>query len=268
MSTPGRSNGLPATRYTPLVDLEPHFADALLEALRVEGVAAYATPAPGRRGPYLDIQLPDRPTDRVFVDSTEHSKARQVLRELPELAEAPSPGTPTAQPTAGPPRPLLTDDESDAAWRAIVAGYAATSAEPVPPWPVAEDAPTETPTLEPAKAEDPEDPEDNGWDDLKPQTLEADAEPPDDPEDHFVPPPPPPLPRLAARTKLAWAGIAAGPAYWVSSGVFEQTLFYGAGYRVPRLARRRGIRDVPDEGRPDRPGRPRRRRRRRLTLRQ
>jgi hypothetical protein len=230
MSIPGRSNGLPAARYTPLVDLEPHFADALLEALRLEGVAAYAAPAPGRRGPYLDIQLPDRPTDRVFVDSTEHSKARQVLRELPELAEASSPGTPTAQPLADPPRPLLTDAESDAAWRAIVAGYAATSADPVPPWPVSEDVPAEPePAPEPEKAEKPGSDEDNGWDEFKPQTVEADAEPPDDPEDHFVPPPPPPLPRLAARTKLAWAGIAAGPAYWVSAGVFDQTLFYGAG---------------------------------------
>jgi len=43
------------------VDLEPQFADALLEALRAEGVAAYAAPAPGRRGPYMDVILPDRP---------------------------------------------------------------------------------------------------------------------------------------------------------------------------------------------------------------
>lgn len=217
--TPGRSNGLSAARYTPLVDLEPHFADALLEALRQEGVAAYAAPSPGRRGPYLDIQLPDRPTDRVFVDSTEHAVARQVLRELPELAEAGPAGTPTLPES---PRPLLSEAESDAAWRAIVAGYSATSADPVPPWPVAEDAAGEP---EPAKAA-PE-PADSGWDDLKPQTL--DAEPPDDPEDHFVPPPPPPLPRLAARTKVAWLGVAAGPLYLLSSSVFDQQLFYGAG---------------------------------------
>lgn len=228
MSTPGRSNGLSATRYTPLVDLEPHFADALLEALRQEGVAAYAAPAPGRRGPYMDVQLPDRPTDRVFVDAGEHTKARQVLRELPELAEAPSPNAPPPQPIAGPPRTLLSDAESDAAWRAIVAGYAATSSEPVPPWHVSEDAvaAAETKEPEPAKSEDDQD---EGWDEFKPETLEADAEPPDDPEDHYVPPPPPPLPRLAGHTKLAWAGVACGPLYLLSANVFDQTLFYGAG---------------------------------------
>ncbi|MGQ0846075.1 MAG: hypothetical protein ACT4QF_18270 [Sporichthyaceae bacterium] len=222
--TPGRSNGLPAVRYTPLVDLEPHFADALLEALRQEGVAAYAAPAPGRRGPYLDIQLPDRPTDRVFVDSTEHGKARQVLRELPELAETAAPATPAAPPAA--PRSLLTDAESDAAWRAIVAGYATTTNDPVPPWPVSEDAPadSEPPKAEPATAAD-----DSGWDDLKPASVDVEDSPADDPEDHYVPPPPPPLPRLAPRTKLAWLGVAAGPAYLFSSEVFGQTLFYGAG---------------------------------------
>lgn len=216
--TPGRSNGLSAARYTPLVDLEPHFADALLEALRQEGVAAYAAPSPGRRGPYLDIQLPDRPTDRVFVDSTEHALARQVLRELPELAEASPAGTPTLP---EPPRPLLSDAESEAAWRAIVAGYSSTSSDPVPPWPVAEDAAAEA-TTEPEPAS-----KDSGWDDLKPQTV--DAEPPDDPEDHYQPPPPPPLPRLAPRTKIAWLGVAAGPLYMLSSNVFDQQLFYGAG---------------------------------------
>ncbi len=225
--TPGRSNGLPAVRFTPLVDLEPHFADALLEALRQEGVAAYAAPAPGRRGPYLDIQLPDRPTDRVFVDSTEHTKARQVLRELPELAEASASGNPGPQPTSGPPRPLLSDAESDAAWRAIVAGYAATTSAPVPPWPVEEDVVAEADAKPEPKAAAESD--DSGWEDLKPATLDADAEPADDPEDHFIPPPPPPLPRLAAHTKLAWLGVSAGPLYLLSSNVFNQDLFYGAG---------------------------------------
>ncbi|MGQ0466018.1 MAG: hypothetical protein ACT4QG_11925 [Sporichthyaceae bacterium] len=216
--TPGRGNGLSAARYTPLVDLEPHFADALLEALGREGVAAYATPSPGHRGPYMDIQLPDRPTDRVFVDSTEHTKARQVLRELPELAEAGPAGTPTLP---EPPRPILTEAESDAAWKAIVAGYSATSADPVPPWPVSEDAAPE------AKPEPAPEPEGSGWGDLVPEAVEA--EPADDPEDHYNPPPPPPLPRLAARTKLAWLAVAAGPAYWISSSIFDQQLFYGAG---------------------------------------
>ncbi|HUR75988.1 MAG TPA: hypothetical protein VMZ00_17020, partial [Sporichthya sp.] len=117
MTTPKRNNGLSAERWAPLVDLEPQFADALLEALREEGVAAYASPAPGVRGPYLDIQLPNTPTDRVWVDAGATGAAQQVLDSRrsefgPADAEAP------------PPEPDETD--YDAAFRAIVAGYGKT----------------------------------------------------------------------------------------------------------------------------------------------
>ncbi|HEX3827039.1 MAG TPA: hypothetical protein VHV82_07190 [Sporichthyaceae bacterium] len=207
--TPGRSNGLPAVRYSPLVDLEPHFADALLEALRDEGVAAYAAPAPGRRGPYLDIQLPDRPTDRVWVDAEGMNRAREVLRQrMPEFSET----------VLGPSRaPTLTQAESDAAWQAIVAGFDKTTSEPVPPWPVAEDAPADEPA-------------DHGlsvvavW----PEAANlAPAPAPVEPEEHFVPPPPPPLPRIQARTKLAWLGVACLPVDLVLRGWLGWYLFYG-----------------------------------------
>jgi hypothetical protein len=208
--TPGRSNGLPAARYTPLVDLAPHFADALLEALRDEGVAAYAAPAPGRRGPYLDIQLPDRPTDRVWVDVEGTAAAREVLRRrMPEFSET----------VLGAARgPTLTQAESDAAWQAIVAGFDKTTSEPVPPWPVAEDAPADDASDLglPVLAEWPE------AADLPPPTA-----PPIEPEEHFVPPPPPPLPRISARTKLAWLGVACLPLDLVLRGWFGWYLFYG-----------------------------------------
>jgi hypothetical protein len=207
--TPGRSNGLPAGRYSPLVDLEPHFADALLEALRDEGVAAYAAPAPGRRGPYLDIQLPDRPTDRVWVDVEGMARARDVLRErMPEFSET----------LLGPSRaPILSQAESDAAWQAIVAGFDKTTSEPIPPWPVAEDAPAdEPPDLGMPLA--------SAW----PEAANIPpAAPPVEAEEHFVPPPPPPLPRIQARTKLAWLGGACLPVDLVLRGWFGWYLFYG-----------------------------------------
>jgi hypothetical protein len=209
VTTPGRSNGLPAARYTPLVDLEPHFADALLEALRTEGVAAYAAPAPGHRGPYLDIQLPDRPTDRVWVDAEGTSRAREVLRErMPEFSET----------VLGSGRaPVLTQAESDAAWQAIVAGWDKTTSEPVPPWPVSEDASADEPA-------GPSLPTVSAWADLMPRPV---APPPPDPEEHFVPPPPPPLPRLDAKTKLAWLGVALLPIDLVLRGWLGWYLFYG-----------------------------------------
>lgn len=212
--TPGRNNGLPATRYTPLVDLEPHFADALLEALRAEGVPAYAAPSPGRRGPYLDIQLPDRPTDRVWVDVETTDRAREVLREqMPEFSEA----------VLAPPRsPILTEAQSDEAWQAIVAGFNNTASDPVPPWPVAEDAPAEEPAPEGAGGADVPA---AAW--LEVVEIPRPAPPPEDPEEHFVPPPPPPLPRIESRTKVAWLGVLSGPLYLVARGWFGLNFFYG-----------------------------------------
>ncbi len=155
---PGRSNGLPATRYTPLVDLEPQLADALLEALRDEGVAAYAAPSPGVQGPYMDVQLPDGPTDRVWVDAGARAQAREILSaHLPEFQDAlgEEQGTalthgPGAIPSAAPARPVsdtrpATGADEDAAWAAIVAGWNQTGSDPVPSWPASEDVDDDPP---------------------------------------------------------------------------------------------------------------------------
>ncbi|HEY2834882.1 MAG TPA: hypothetical protein VGJ14_20870 [Sporichthyaceae bacterium] len=214
--SPGRSNGLPAVRYTPLVDLQPHFADALLEALRAEGVAAYAAPAPGRRGPYMDVILPDRPTDRVWVDAAAEADARALLESRRgEFSEPPARATVPAS---------MTEAE-DAAWQAIVAGWEQNTTDPVPPWPVAEDVVAGEAQAEPAAVRP------GSHADDEPLVVQEIPRPPveaDDPEDHFVPPPPPPLPRLEPRTKLAWLGVFLGPIYLVARAWFGIDLFYGA----------------------------------------
>jgi hypothetical protein len=218
---PGRSNGLPAVRYTPLVDLEPQFADALLEALRAEGVAAYAAPAPGRRGPYMDVILPDRPTDRVWVDAAAEADARALLEaRRSEFAEE--------SPARASVRTSISEAE-DAAWQAIVAGYEQNTTDPVPPWPVAEDLAAGEPEADASPVRP-------GWsaDDepLVVQEIPRPAAEPDDPEDHFVPPPPPPLPRLEPRTKLAWLGVLGGPIYLLVHAWFGISAFYGASVLV------------------------------------
>jgi hypothetical protein len=115
----GRDNGLHAAQYAALADLDPRLADAMLDALRDRGVAAYTTPVSGTTGPYLDVQLPDRPLDRLWVDATATEPARMVLRSaLPELLGA-----------AGTPASATATDE-DAVWRAIVAGYGDTAVDP------------------------------------------------------------------------------------------------------------------------------------------
>lgn len=242
MSTPSRNNGLPAERWAPLVDLEPQLADALLEALREEGVAAYVSPAPGVRGPYMDIQLPNTPTDRVWVDAGATAAARQVLDarraefnpaedrgedgagDRPGDRSEGRPEAPAGPPTPAAPRGPDEQDEQDfdAAFRAIVAGYGKTGTEQVAPWSPAEDVENDTPNAGGSwrvlrrADEDRTDPDDDGWGlppGADPQTAEA-AEPAE-PEEHYVPPPPPPLPRMDKQTKLSWAGVIGGPIFLI-----------------------------------------------------
>lgn len=98
-----------------------------------------------------------------------------------------------------------------------------SSTEPVPPWPVAEDVTAGEPDGESIQVRPTARLDDES---LVVQEIPRPVE--DDPEDHFVPPPPPPLPRLQARTKLAWLAVFFGPLYMLAHAWFGVDLFYGA----------------------------------------
>jgi hypothetical protein len=195
--TPGRGNGLQADSYDAIADLDPHLADAMLDALREEGVAAYAVPITNRQ--HGDFTLPRyRPLlDRLHVDSAAIDVARALLdRRLPEImadfsaAERASAAAPEQ----------LSDDEI---WAGIVAAYDAPSAaDPVPRWPASEDVPSE-----PDDGAGPDDALAAPPAGTSPVTAEASG-------DHFVPPPPPPLPATDAITRFAWAAIVGGPLFF------------------------------------------------------
>lgn len=81
-----RQNGLRASSFVPVVDVDPRVADQLLDLLRLADVAAYSEPAPGRTGPYRDHQVPTRRLDRLWVDRAGTARAREVLdRAVPHL---------------------------------------------------------------------------------------------------------------------------------------------------------------------------------------
>lgn len=233
MSTPNRNNGLSAERYTPLVDLEPHFADALLDALRDEGVAAYATPAPGVRGPYMDTQLPNTPTDRVWVDAGATIAARSVLDARRGEFSSDDTAAPELVTAAAPPEepavdPITADLDLDAAWRAIVAGYGSTGTDPVPRWSATEDVEpeAEAPSTSSYRIlRRPEPTADEDWGLPAPESVPRPAE---EPEEHYVPPPPPPLPRVHPHTKLAWLGVVGGPLLLILFTALDWSPFYGA----------------------------------------
>ncbi|MGH3328088.1 MAG: hypothetical protein ACRDPT_09905 [Streptomycetales bacterium] len=198
---PGRGNGLEAAAYAPLADLDPQLADAMLEALRDAGVAAYAVPVPQRSLADLAIGRFERPLDRLWVDKSQVGRARTLLgARLPELRAE-------LEDRAGEP-PAPTNDE-DAAWQEIVARYDAQPDDELPRWPEQEnlaDGDGVTSPAGPGRTEGAE------------GTPRARGGRPDA-GDHYVPPPPPPLPRTDAVTKWAWLGLLGGPAYFFGAAL-------------------------------------------------
>src|SRR3954447_12332795 len=74
-----RDNGLRCSGYVAVADFDPRIADAMLEALRDNGIAAYAAPTPGRVGGAMETRLPDRPIDRLWVDAGRLERAHAVI---------------------------------------------------------------------------------------------------------------------------------------------------------------------------------------------
>ncbi|HWC35717.1 MAG TPA: hypothetical protein VG650_12940 [Mycobacteriales bacterium] len=181
-----RDNGLRCGGYVAVGDLDPRVADAMLETLRAEGIAAYAAPTPASQGGYLELRLPARMTDRLYVDATKSERAEELVGV--ERAEA----EPAVQQRSGD-----AEIDVDAAWQQLLASLQAPSSTAT--WPSRENV---SETTRPAHLDDL--PLDR---DLGP--LHG-GEPVDFEDEHFVPPPAPPLPRLRTVTIGALAAIAAG----------------------------------------------------------
>lgn len=188
-----RGNGLTADAYVPLADLTPQLADAMLSALREAGIAAYAAPAPGTTGGYLDVRLPEEPTDRLYADAEARQAAEDILeRRLPELRAD-----------------YAASRDEDEIFAEIVAGFDLPAIDGETPWPAEEnldDGPEDTAgaSLEDSGSE---------------RTATARVVKPasEDEEEHFVPPPPPPLPKADPLTRFAWIALLGGPVYLVLS---------------------------------------------------
>jgi hypothetical protein len=179
-----RDNGLRASSYVRVVDVETQLVEGLLDRLREEEVAAYVAPAPGKRGPYGDVVLPVAPSDSLYVDSDRTEHARGVVQRY------------------------LLEVREELAWASIVAGFDAPVEDGLPRWPVSEDVdedPPDLPELEPKPVEE----------------LRADVPLP---EDHFEPPPPPPVPVPDTINRFAWAAVIGGPLFLVLGAILSLDL--------------------------------------------
>ncbi len=201
MTRPGgrgrRDNGLDATLWSPLRDVDPRVGEHLLDLLAAQGIAAYLEPA-SDVGPYTrTVFLPSPPSDRLYVDRTRRGDARALLAQHADALVEPVPTSSAATP------PADRDDDTDAEFARIVAAFEAEHG-PAPASPAEE--PRNDPPPPPAEL----------------SVLDA-----LDAQDHYEPPPPPPLPTLAPTTLYALLLIAAGVLLVVRPGTVGLTVDVG-----------------------------------------
>jgi hypothetical protein len=207
-----RSNGLTAPTYTPVADVEPPIAAALLDDLRALGVAAYTTPVTSTSMSGFDRpELRDAVRDRLYVDTRSADGVRDLIaRRDPSMVEA----------------------NDDLTFAQLVAGFDRPLGGTVAPWPVDEDlsadqarvaddrddrdshdTATQRDTSEPGRRRkgDREDDPRASDEEYLAVTWQSRRDDSVDRDDHFVPEPPAPLPHLEPYKQLAWAGVIGGP---------------------------------------------------------
>jgi hypothetical protein len=76
-----RDNGLPASLWSPLGDVDPRIGEHLLDLLHAAGIAAYLEPSADVEPYTRAVSLPSPPTDRLFVDRSRRGDARDLVDE-------------------------------------------------------------------------------------------------------------------------------------------------------------------------------------------
>ncbi|MEU4216357.1 DUF308 domain-containing protein [Actinoplanes sp. NPDC026623] len=216
-----RDNGLDAADYAAAGDVDPRVGEHLLDVLAAGGIAAYLQPSADLNPILRATTFPARPTDRLYVDRLHLDTAREHLDKLTG--------------GVGPTPPALRSDtrteaggdqnDVDAEWAKIVAGFHTAVDPTAPPWPAAEGVdPTRAP--DPPKPDAPEQPRQPGG--MLPSaadfsgvslnrrrtdepslldgldTFGTGTDDDIDDDERYTPPPPPPLPHIS---KYAVAGV-------------------------------------------------------------
>jgi hypothetical protein len=209
--TPGRgrrNNGLDASLWSPVRDIDPRIGEHLLDLLEAVGIAAYLEPS-SDVDPYTrSMSLPSPPSDRLFVDRARRAEARTVVdQHVPAGAEIldqrPEPAAESERPTVRP------DLDEEAEWAAIVAVLEAEDGRNVV------DDPPSAPPAPPVQHEVP--------------IL-------DRPDEHYEPPPPPPLPVPAPASLYAVLLVVVGVLLVGAPGVLRLSTDVGLILGVTAIA--------------------------------
>jgi hypothetical protein len=100
-----RDNGLDASEYVAAADVDPRVGEHLLDVLALAKIAAYLQPSSDLHPVTRTTTLPNRPTDRLWVDRRHLAEARDVIGRLdlgtgPGVHSAQEPGQHQAPPEA------------------------------------------------------------------------------------------------------------------------------------------------------------------------
>jgi len=204
-----RDNGLQATLWSPLRDVDPRVGEHLLDVLHAAGIAAYLEPSADVEPYTRSVSLPSPPSDRLFVDRSRRAEARTVVDHQMPHSDAPPGRTASVQPGTGP-ASVRRDLDEDAEWarivsafeaehgRTVVDGERAAAPAPAPP-------PHELPVL-------------------------------DRPDEHYEPPPPPPIPAPAPASLYAVLLVAAGVLLVGAPGILHLSADMGLVLGVTAIA--------------------------------
>lgn len=178
-----RDNGLEASLWSPLRDVDPRIGEHLLDLLEAVGIAAYLEPSSDVEPYTRTVSLPSPPSDRLFVDRARRAEARTVVdQHVPAGAEGSAP-VPEKRPEPVDRAVVRRDLDEEAEWAAIVAAYEAENGTRTAP------EPSSAPPDPPVQHEVP--------------ILDL-------PDEHYEPPPPPPLPVPAPASLYAVLLVAFG----------------------------------------------------------
>ncbi|MEU7960044.1 DUF308 domain-containing protein [Micromonospora humida] len=219
-----RDNGLDASEYAVAGDVDPRVGEHLLDVLAAGGIAAYLQPSADLNPITRTTTVPSRPVDRLYVDRSHLTTARDYLTQLADEAT---------------PEPARAEPDVDAEWERLVAAFHTAPAAGSHPWPASEDIDDDG--ADPAaraggpttRVDEPTGPTTTdvrrlpyaadisgisvtprGRQQDEPSLLDGldtfGADLPDDPEEGYTPPPPPPLPRISKYAVVGVLGIVLG----------------------------------------------------------
>lgn len=205
-----RDNGLEASTFRPLRDVDPRVGEHLLDVLRDAGIAAYLDPTSDVDAVTRSIALPSPPSDRLYVDRAQTDQATTLLHDYdrhPDLVEplqADTSPTAGAGPALG--SPALTSSAGsspeDAQWCELIAAYEKDHGR-----------------LGDTLTEDFDHAAEHNAQARAAAGLAATEADEAAEEEHYEPPPPPPLPILSRSAAYALVLLIGGALLLVAPGV-------------------------------------------------